>query len=80
MNKPQGWGATEHDARLADIAEVKAGRMSLAEAQANARARQHMAGLSHAQATLAVSDHCRELRREQARTELLKARGETRCS
>lgn len=67
------WGAAEHAARVADLAEVKAGRMTLQEAQARARSRQRKAGLTRAQASTAVSDHSRELRRAEARAALNRA-------
>lgn len=42
----QAWGKTEADARLSDIAAVKAGMMSLEEAQRRARARSRKSGMT----------------------------------
>jgi hypothetical protein len=56
------WGAQEHQQRLADIVEVKAGRMPLEEAQKRARKRARQSGMSSAQAHRAMWEGSRSQR------------------
>lgn len=55
------WGKAEHFARLSDIAAVKAGSMSLAHAQANARRRSRLSGMTPTEAHRALADGQRAL-------------------
>lgn len=48
------WGMTENEARQADLAEVRAGRMTLAEAQQRAKSRRSTEGLRMNSAASAV--------------------------
>lgn len=48
------WGKAEHHARLADIAAVKAGEISLEEAQSRARKRSRQSGMTPHQAYTAL--------------------------
>ena len=58
MNEAQRveWGKQEHHARLADIAAVKDGWMSLEEAQRRARVRSRHSGMTPYQAHAALVD------------------------
>lgn len=49
------WGATENDARLADLAEAHAGQITLQEAQARAKRRRRAVGLGMGAAAAAVA-------------------------
>lgn len=55
------WGKQEHHARMADVAAVKAGRLSLEEAQARTRSRSASSGMTPHQSYSALLDGQRAL-------------------
>ena len=60
------WGATELETRIADLAAMKRGEMTLATVQARAKDRRSAAGLSRGEAARAMHEAARERRRTAA--------------
>ena len=56
------WGKSEHYARLADIAKVKTGEISLADAQKRARSRARKSGMTPTAAHRALCDGQRAIK------------------